>query len=247
MSLNKKTWHYITLSTKFKIQMNWHLFNILIGLLVFAVLTSTFGGSSSFSASEYGEADIDYVSSDLAFVFVLIWAFVVGWTLARPAFREMDFSFVSNRFTSHMSSILYIGFASVIGGLIGFFSIFLGKALYFLFYSTDSVIIAQPYTIKEIFIGAIVTISLAFLLATVGYFVGELVNWNQAFIFILPALIIGNIVLDTKIEGTLGIGQLVMIFSMETEWWVLFLKVLGFSILIYTIVMLFTRRMEVRT
>lgn len=44
MSLNKKTWHYIKLSTKFKVQMNWHLFNILIGLLVFAVLSSAFGG-----------------------------------------------------------------------------------------------------------------------------------------------------------------------------------------------------------
>lgn len=122
MSLNKKTWHYIKLSTKFKVQMNWHLFNILIGLLVFAVLSSAFGGSSSYSTNEFGKVAIHYVSSDLAFVFVLIWAFVVGWTLARPAFREMDFSFVSNRFTSHMSSILYIGFASVIGGLIGFFS-----------------------------------------------------------------------------------------------------------------------------
>lgn len=124
MSLNKKTWHYIKLSTKFKVQMNWHLFNILIGLLVFAVLSSAFGGSSSYSTNEFGKVAIHYVSSDLAFVFVLIWAFVVGWTLARPAFREMDFSFVSNRFTSHMSSILYIGFASVIGGLIGFFLFF---------------------------------------------------------------------------------------------------------------------------
>lgn len=105
MSLNKKTWHYIKLSTKFKVQMNWHLFNILIGLLVFAVLSSAFGGSSSYSTNEFGKVAIHYVSSDLAFVFVLIWAFVVGWTLARPAFREMDFSFVSNRFTSHMSSI----------------------------------------------------------------------------------------------------------------------------------------------
>lgn len=177
---------------------------------------------------------------------MLIWAFVVGWTLARPAFREMDFSFVSNRFTSHMSSILYIGFASVIGGLIGFFSLFLGKALYFLFYSTDSVVIAKPYTIKEILIGVIVIISLTFLLASVGYFVGELVNWNQAFIFIIPALAIGNIVLDAKIGDTVGIGQLVMIFSTETEWSMLFLKVLGFSVLIYTIVIFLTRRMEVR-
>lgn len=84
------------------------------------------------------------------------------------------------------------------------------------------------------------------LLASVGYFVGELVNWNQAFIFIIPALAIGNVVLDAKIGDTVGIGQLVMIFSTETEWSMLFLKVLGFSVLIYTIVIFLTRRMEVR-
>lgn len=61
MSLNKKTWHYIKLSTKFKVQMNWHLFNILIGLLVFAVLSSAFGGSSSYSTNEFGKVAIHYV------------------------------------------------------------------------------------------------------------------------------------------------------------------------------------------
>lgn len=71
MSLNKKTWHYIKLSTKFKVQMNWHLFNILIGLLVFAVLSSAFGGSSSYSTNEFGKVAIHYVSSDLAFVLCL--------------------------------------------------------------------------------------------------------------------------------------------------------------------------------
>lgn len=34
-------------------------------------------------------------------------------------------------------------------------------------------------------------------------------NWNQAFIFIIPALAIGNTVLDAKIGDTVGIGQLV--------------------------------------
>ncbi len=246
MSLNQKTRKYIWLSTKFKVRMNWHLFNILIGLLVFAVLTTAFGGSSSSYTTDYGTSIIYYITNDLIIVFLLIWSFVVGWTLARPAYIDMDVNFVSNRFTSHLSSILYLGFASILGALLSFFSIFLGKSIYFLVYASESLMVIDPYTLTDIAIGAIASICLSFLLATTGYVVGQLVNWSSMFVFILPALIIGNLFLDARVEGALGLTHLVLFFAEEHQWWMLLFKVIVVSIAAYGLIIFLTRCKEVR-
>lgn len=93
------------------------LFFTLIAVQLLAFLLSLNGvGGSSGGSSQGIFYTIKYITGDMIIVFTLIWAFSIGISMANNGFKT-DFTFVSNRLSSHLSSLAFLLTAAVIGGV----------------------------------------------------------------------------------------------------------------------------------
>ena len=157
----------------YKLKTNFGLFFSLILVQIFAIIFSQVGvGSSGMSTSGVFIA-IAYFSGNTVIVFTLIWAFIISILMTTKNNRNMDFTFVSNRFTSNYSNIGFLMTLGLYGSLTTSLSRNLIGALVYLIAGgksiiSDGFIISPQYMLVNI----ISMLLYIILISSIGYFLG---------------------------------------------------------------------------
>ena len=239
-------WDVVKKQFRFKMKSYRGMFTSLMMLQIIGILFSLGGEGGGGGGSDTFSYDMNYYSGNIILAFMMIWAFISAIVVTTQAYRFDDYSFVANRLSSHLSNILFLGWASVIGG-VSFVLASQSLKLAILFQKDRGFIESQPITMPQMAEGLAATILYLFLFTALGYLVGMLVQRNKAFIIILPALLFGSLFLNVFLasESTLviDIGQ---IFVRETSILLFMLKVLLTSALAYAISVWISNSLEVR-
>gem|GEM_PF-1124408 len=208
-------------------------------------LALSLGGSSH---SSYGLGDfsvtVDSYSTINIFGFTLIWVFFTAITVHYKSYRDAEYSFVTNRLTSHLSNVAFLLTASAVGGLT---VPLLGTLLKLIIYWTtpDTELVMSHFTQSpiELLVGMFVTALAASLLSSLGYVVGTLVQMNKLWILILSGLFLTLLSREHK-NGILT--SMVKFYSGETSLAFFSLKIVITAVILYTFAILISYRMEVR-
>lgn len=222
------------------------MFTSLMILQVMAILFSLGGEGGGGGGSDTFSYDMKFYSGNIIIAFMMIWAFISAIVVTTQAYRYDDYTFVANRLSSHLANILFLGWASVIGG-ITFVLASQSLKLSVFFLKDREFIESQPMTVLQMAEGLAATILYLFLFTAIGYLVGILVQKNRVFIIILSGLLFVSLFLNVLLasESTLviDIGQF---FVRETSFLLFTLKVLLASALAYAISAWISNSLEVR-
>jgi hypothetical protein len=239
-------WDIVKKQFRFKLKSFRGMFTSLMLLQVMAILFSLGGDGGGGGGSDTFSYDMKNYSGNIIMAFMMIWAFISAIVVTTQAYRYDDYTFVANRLSSHLANILFLGWASVIGG-ITFVLASQSLKLSVFFLRDREFIESQPLTVLQMAEGAAATILYLFLFTAIGYLVGMLIQRNKIFIIILPGLLIGSLFLNVLLgsESTLviDIGQF---FMRETSFLLFALKVLLAAALAYAISAWISNSLEVR-
>ncbi|MGY4690837.1 hypothetical protein [Salibacterium sp. K-3] len=215
----------------------------LLLLQVFAVLlaSTVFSAVTSSRFQEGFRVSMDTYSSDIVIAFTMMWALFSALNVTTRAYREDDFLFVTNRFTSHASTILFLCAAGTLGGVTAAFSSFLVRVL--TYYLHDGVIVSAAPAPGLFLMGAAAAVGYVLLFMAAGYLAGIIIQWHRSFKLILPALVIGIPVL----QGAENIGvQLRAFFYLESSFPLFAGKVIGMLVLLFGAALLLADRLDVK-
>ena len=229
---------------KFKLQSNMDAFSSLIGIQLLAVLFSL-GGVSSMGGGDMNlNINVKYYSSDLLIVFTMLWSFVTAITITTKPYRNHDFSFVTNRVSSSLSNILFLLTSSILGSMTALLGGNLVQVLVAIFNKQ------QPFRTnimsQEFLFGIGITFLYVFLISSLGYLIGTLVQISKGFIILIPVLVIGSLFLEASLQKEPFIVQIFQFYFMETAITLFIIKALISTAVFFTLAMILLNRMEVR-
>jgi len=239
-------WDVVKKQFRFKLKSFRGMFTSLMILQVMAILFSLGGEGGGGGGSDTFSYDMKFYSGNIIIAFMMIWAFISAIVVTTQAYRYDDYTFVANRLSSHLANILFLGWASVIGG-VTFVLASQSLKLSVFFLKDREFVESQPLTVLQMAEGLAATILYLFLFTAIGYLVGMLVQRSRVFMIILPGLLFGSLFLNVLLasESTLviDIGQF---FVRETSFLLFTLKVLLASALAYAISAWISNSLEVR-
>ncbi|WP_338753661.1 hypothetical protein [Bacillus sp. FJAT-52991] len=217
----------------------------LISVQLLAMFFS-FNASSMSSTSREGlTVKITYYSADIVVIFTIVWAFIIASILPTKAYRNDDFTFVTNRVSSHISNILILFTLSMLGGITAISVSFLLRVIAYFFtdiqFTNINYLFHAPH---HLLIGVIAASLYMFLFSALGYFAGTLVQLSRAFIFLLPILYLGPLLVGaTSGRDMTAIYQF---FFGESSILLFVIKVFITVALLFTCSIALSNRMEVR-
>jgi hypothetical protein len=230
----------------YKLKAYLSVFSSLLTIQIIGILLSTTGSRSMGTSSNGFSLNFSYYTGDIIIIFTMIWALISAIIITTKAYRNDDFVFVSNRLSSNLSNIVFLLFASIVGGITAILSGILFKVIMY-FILDDGNVTATFISIQELIVGIIASIFYVVLLASLGYFVGMLVQLSKWFTMILPAVFIGYLFLGVNMNGEptfiLEIGKF---FIEESSLLVFFLKVILSASLLFSVSIILSNKMEVR-
>ncbi|WP_087974402.1 hypothetical protein [Oceanobacillus rekensis] len=194
----------------YKCKANITIFNSMLVIQAIAILFSLSGtGQMGFGGVGYSSVDIQYYSADIVIVFTMIWGFISSIQITTKDYKEYDYAFVTNRLSSNLSNIAFSFTASVVGALTAIFSGYLIKVMMIFFFDYQFLGAGSVQGFGMFISGLIATMLFIFMVSSLGYLIGSIVQFNKIFIGILPALLIGSLYLIGRNESEilLEIGQ----------------------------------------
>ncbi|MBO1512915.1 hypothetical protein [Metabacillus bambusae] len=230
----------------YKIKAYLSVFSSLLTIQIIGILLSTTGSRSMGTSSNGFSLNVSYYTGDIIIIFTMIWALISAIIITTKAYRNDDFVFVSNRLSSNLSNIVFLLFASIVGGITTMLSGILFKVIMY-FILDDGNVATTFISIQELIVGIIASILYVFLLASLGYFVGMLVQLSKWFTIILPAVFLGYLFLGGNRNGEptflLEIGKF---FIDEASLLVFFLKVIAAGSFLFYVSIILSNKIEVR-
>ncbi|WP_139217098.1 hypothetical protein [Salibacterium halotolerans] len=226
----------------FKCRAFTEILSALLLLQLFAVLLSStiFSTVTTSTFQEGFDVTMDTYSSDFVIVFTMLWGFLCSLNITTKAYREDDFLFVTNRFTSHVATILFLCAVSAAGGVTAALSGFLIRVL--AYYIHDNVILSTAFGPGLFLMGAAAAAGYVLLSTAAGYLAGIIIQWHRAFKLLIPAVVIGLM----SLRGADIAEQFRSFFYLESFFPMFAVKVLGMLVLVFGAGLLFAKRLEVR-
>lgn len=230
--------------TAFKLKAHYSFFTVLLFIQMFAMFFSYFGTMTYGSTVEYVSLEVSFFSADAVIGFTQLWAFITSILLTTKAYRYSDFTFVTNRLTSHLSNILFLLIASLVAGVTAFLSRYLIRVIKF--YTMD-VFTVQPFVepASEIIIGVSATVLYVLLFSSIGYFSGMLVQMHKLFLVLLPVLYLGVLIISDNLSND-SVNPVFGFIGGETSFFMFVVKVVLIVVLMFGSATGLTNRLEVR-
>jgi|LSQX01.3.fsa_nt_gb hypothetical protein len=228
----------------FKVKANIDFYSSLITMQVFGIFFA-FAGISYGSTSGWLSVTIHYYSVNAVIAFTVFWGFVTGVTILTKQYTDTDFIFITNRVSSTLSNILFLAATSLLGSVTAMLSkyLLLFASLYIF---NEHIVLGDIMSAGDFLFGTAIAFLYVFLSCAVGYLIGTLVQINRIFIILIPALIIGSLILD-GIQGRLPFVLKIYEFYFYESSVVLFiLKTILTSAFCYIASLVILNRMEVR-
>ncbi|KMY50406.1 hypothetical protein [Peribacillus loiseleuriae] len=230
----------------YKLRAYRQVYNSLIALQLLAIFFS-FNGVGSMSGNWGGiHLNINYYSADIIIIFTMLWGLNSAALITTKAYRFDDFAFVTNRLSGNMANLYVMLTLSVIGGLTSILSGVLLKLL--IYYSTDVQIFNDTRLMSEpnLFVTSILSASMyVFLFCVLGYMIGMLFQVNKMILVALAALFIWGLFKDVS-GGSNVMVNVFTFFVSESSLFLFFIKMMFCSILLFSISLVISNRMEVR-
>jgi hypothetical protein len=240
-----KAWDIIKKQYRYKLKAYFGVFTSLVVIQILVILFSFNGTGMSGGSSASLDYEVRYLTSDFLQVFMMIWAFITAVLITTKAYRFEDASFVTNRWISHVSNGLFLFTASVFAGITVYLAGHLFKVITFLM-KEHSTLIVESLTAAGLLTGIFASILYIFLFASMGYFVGMLVQVNKAFTVVVPVLFVGALILDGLSGDPALLVNAASFFGSEPSMIVFLVKILGVSFLLLLGSMGVSSRLEVR-
>ncbi|ANX10718.1 hypothetical protein ABE41_001655 [Fictibacillus arsenicus] len=239
------TWNITKKQYRYKLKSYFGVFSSLVAIQLLAILFSLNGTGMSGGSSGTFSYDVNYYTGDIIQVLVMIWAFITAIIITTKAYRYDDYSFVTNRLISHYSNILFLISASILAGIMVFFSGHLFRLITIFLKNADSIMVSELTLLDTL---KVITASILyiFLCASIGYFVGILIQLNRLFSFLLPVLFVGALFVDGLNNDPTLFPSIIFFFGSEKFLLLLILKIILASALFYMLAISFSNRMEVR-
>ncbi|RIW34019.1 hypothetical protein D3H55_10510 [Bacillus salacetis] len=211
---------------RFKLKSFKGMFTSLIVLQIIGIFLSLNGDGSGGGSSQFLDYRLNYYNGNIIFAFVMIWAFISAILITTKAYRFDDYSFVTDRMTSHLSNVLFLLAASFAAGITAVLAN--RVVILIIYFMQDNVnLTAQTPAFLSGITGIIAMTLYIFLLASVGYLAGNLVQVSKLFIVVLPAVTIGSVFLETLLTRNPSlVPDVFSFFGMEESFWLFVLKVL---------------------
>lgn len=226
----------------FKLKANIDTYSGLVAIQVLGLLFSL-GGIGGFG---YHYFEVTYFSANIVIAFTIFWGLVSGITIMTKPVRDVDFTFVTNRLSSTLSNILFLMTASLLGAVTAMLSryvlIFISN-----FFMDKQLFYDASMTMGDFFLGILTTFLYIFLVSAVGYLIGTLVQVSRLFIFLIPVLFFGSMMVDTTMLGREPVvAKWFSFYFLESSLWLFVIKTLVTSALCYLASLAIFNRMEVR-
>jgi hypothetical protein len=248
MSLTRvNMWGIVKKQYQYKLKSYSQSLMSLMTLQLLAIVFSLAGTGSMSGGSGTLDAEVHYYSADLVVVFTILWGFITAIVTTTKGYRYDDLVFISNRVTSNLSNTLVLLTASVVGGITSMLSTYLLKMILRYFFNGHLYGGVQAGTgLLELILGILTVSFYVLLFCGLGYLVGTLVQMSKIFVVLLPALIIGSILL-AGYSGETGIIEIVSKFYFtETSLSIFIIKIIGSVLMLFTGAFILSNRMEVK-
>src|SRR5690606_25183779 len=185
----------------FKVRSYYGTFTSLITVQVIALLFS-FNGVGQMGL---GNISISTYSGSTIFVFTIFWTFITAVTLTTKPYFYIDFSFVTNRLSSHLSTVGMLVVYSFIASTTSTFAGILLRVILF-FKDGSTKIIADHFflSFSDLLVGIYIGTLYLLLFATLGYFIGMFTQISKLFAFVIPALFIGWAIYEVSANDTVS-------------------------------------------
>lgn len=247
MSLPKiSLWDIVKKQFRFKLKSYRGMFTSLMMLQIIGILFSLGGEGGGGGGSDSFSYEMKYYSGSFILAFMMIWAFLSAIIVTTQAYRFDDYAFVANRMSSNLANILFLGWASIIGG-VTFLLASQSLKLSVLILQEQDYIVNQRLSMLQMAEGLVGIILYLFLFTALGYLVGMLVQRNKIFIILLPALLFGslfiNVIFASESSLLIDVGR---IFVKETSFLLFLLKVLFTSAVAFGSAIFLSNNLEVR-
>lgn len=221
------------------------VFSSLVIIQVIGALFSLGGTGSMGMGSENISLRASYYTGDVIIAFTLLWGFISSILLTTKAYRYDDFSFVSNRLTSHLSNIVFLITASVIGGVTAMLASVVLKGIVLNIYGNH--VIGTLSGFNELLLGMVAITFYLLLLTALGYFIGVLTQLSKVFIIIVPTLFLAALLLRFQTFDQPMIVKLINYYAGETSLFFFIVKVTLTAIVLLCSTVVMSGRMEVRS
>lgn len=210
---------------------------------LFGILLSFAGVNNSSGGSSFGlSIEAHFYNSDFVLIFTMIWSAVTAILITTKSYRYGDYSFVSNHLSSHLSNMLFLLTASVIGGFSAVFSGFLVKDV--MYYANRSHFYIHEHAGLSAFTaGIIAAILYVLMFCSIGYLIGVLVQIQKGLAIVIPTLILGGLILGSRVQI---MQKIFSFFYDESSIFLLMLKTLMITGILFTVSVMISNRLEVK-
>ncbi len=231
----------------YKLRACMNLFLFLAAAQGLALLFSLGGIGASGSGSTGVMLMVKSYSSSIIITFTFFWAFVAAILLTTRDYRDMDFTFVTNRLSSNLSNMVFLVTAAAAGGLTAILGGVLLRIIVYYSSGPANLLIDNFFVPPaELFIGFMAAFLYLFLISSVGYLCGVLVQLSRAFIVILPALFIGAPILAERSDLVQNIVKAGDYILLESSLPLLAAKTIFIGGLLFSAAALLSNKLEVR-
>lgn len=225
--------------------------NLLVALAIVQIIALAFtvlgGTGMSSSSSNAFTVSITHYSSTIILIFTLLWGFVVGILLSVKPASNLDFAFVSNRLSSNFANVALILTLSALGGLTTALGGILLRCIFYLTGRAPDIVGTNFYVPPgDLLLMAFVVALYLVVLSMAGYLVGTMVRRWRILIAVFPALLIGALYLEARIQDVFLILTASEWLTAESSLGLFMLKILTVSGLAMIGSVVFSQRLEVR-
>lgn len=229
----------------FKLKAYNGLFTSMVITQVIAILFSLGGTHSTGSSSNNFSINISYYSANMIIIFTLIWAFIIAIIITGAEYKNNDFSFVTNRLTSNVSNMLFLLTASVVSGITAILAGYFINVLVILFMEVE-IVVDPGADVLAVSIGLLAVILYLLLLSSIGYLFGTLIRLQKLFAVVLPALLVGSLIISANMRDEPTILKWVNFYIQESSFLLFTVKVLVTVAILFGGSIVISNRMEVR-
>lgn len=222
-----------------------NLLSPLMFMQLFGLLFSL-GGIANGTKGQ-GRLELSYYSADFIYIMTAIWLLIIAIQMTGHDYRGQLLPFVRDDWTNHLSDMLFLLSASIIGIVFTRLSRYLLMNILFILGYDQMFTTYAPVTVLEWLKGIVAMVLFLWLISGFGYLIGTLVQWNRLFIVLIPAFFLGMLfilMIDPPLEK--NVLYHLFVFYFQEHVFVFFaIKVLLTSFLFFLSAYGLSRRLEV--
>lgn len=231
----------------FKLQTYANLFVSLAAVQLIAMLFTAGGIASTGMGSNNLYVLVKIYSGTGIFGFTVLWIMVNSLILMFPQYRNIDFTFVTNRISSNLANMGFMVTAAAAGGITAVLGSLLLRNIFYYAGGSEYLLNANNFYIgpAELFSSMGVAVLYLLLSSAAGYLAGALVQLHKSLYVILPALLLGLFIYESANEQ-IRIFRRLDFFFLERSPLLFTLKIMISVLLLWACAVLLSNRTEVR-